>query len=422
MFGQFFYRRKRKDRWWRYLVLRDAFVAASEAGRPDAVHNRLGWAARRTGIPLSGPVCDFWGELVAVSAARSPVLDDRAVEALQANGAGLSPDLLPASAWLDLFRLAMGIGLFSVASSLREKALDRMIADGETPGADLAILTLACYADLERGQVNRAVHWLDQMSEAGCDQSRLSQAGWFLALMSGNREPVDGCPLRKASPEDMAFGKLVESRRVALVGPVASEVEQGAEIDGHDLVVKLGYRGGSHGCEPAMQGRRVDISYYNNTQAQSLSQTDFGDVFAVLRWGVCHNRKGSSCFKPAPANLRQLRSLQWLLPDTHFNAGPNAIIDLLRFSPAGIRVFNTDLMLSSGRFAGYREAGDEETDYTRSFIKTHDPILQYRVMHRLWSLGRIDGDNRFEEVMAMGLEGYLSELQKAYGATERALL
>ena len=78
-------------------------------------------------------------------------------------------------------------------------------------------------------------------------------------------------------------------------------------------------------------------------------------------------------------------------------------------------------MWSSGRFAGYREAGNEETDYTRSFIKTHDPVLQYRIMHRLWSNGFIQGDARFEYVMKLDLAGYLKELQKAYGAVNRAL-
>jgi hypothetical protein len=114
--------------------------------------------------------------------------------------------------------------------------------------------------------------------------------------------------------------------------------------------------------------------------------------------------------------------LQWLLPDTHFNAGPNAVIDLLRFRPGAVNIFNTDLMLSAGRFAGYRPEGAKPIEYTRSFIKTHDPVLQYVTMHRLWELGYIAGDTRFESVMTMGLSGYLEKLQGVHGANEQALI
>ena len=110
------------------------------------------------------------------------------------------------------------------------------------------------------------------------------------------------------------------------------------------------------------------------------------------------------------------------MTDTHLNAGPNAIVDLLRFGPGNIKVFNTDMMLSSGRFAGYKPEGDKPIDYTRSFIKTHDPILQYQIMRRLWSVGYVEGDLRFEFVMKMGVREYLEELQKAYGADTRALI
>lgn len=362
----------------------------------------------------------LWRRLLDLSAARQPRLNNDEVESVQMLVTGLPSDLLPPSDWLDLVRLCVGLGLFQVANTLREKALDRMIIEAGSEKAGTQAYSQACYACLERGEIDQARIWLARLSDSGCEPGRLTQAAWFVALMSDNDCPSDSFP-PKPVEEEAAFGQLVESRDIALVGPVASKVLQGPDIDEQDLVVKFGYRGGNHGCDPEFQGKRIDISYYNNNQARALAQDDFQSVFKALRWAVCHNRKGAACFQPVPANLRQVQTLQWFLPDTHLNAGPNAIIDLLRFRPASIRVYNTDLMLSSGRFAGYREAGNEETDYTRSFIKTHDPILQYRIMNRLWAAGRIDGDRRFVEVMEMGLDGYLSELQKAYGAVDRAL-
>src|SRR5690606_31724342 len=120
--------------------------------------------------------------------------------------------------------------------------------------------------------------------------------------------------------------------------------------------------------------------------------------------------------------LRQLESVQCLLTGAHLKAGPNAMLERLRFNPACIKVFHTDLMLSAGRYAGYRAPGAEPIQYTRPFLKTHDPLLQYKVINRLSKLGYIRGDERFEEVMEMGLDGYLENLQRVHGADEQALL
>lgn len=420
MFEHILYQRKRRDRWWRYLVLKEAFQSAEPLTERESNRHCLRWASQRTGLPLSEPLYEFWDALLAVGAERNPRLRETDLQEVEARALALPIRELPAASWLDLFRFSIGLGFFTLANTLREKFLDRAIFDAQEYGANRKTYTLACYACAERGDYDGAAQWLSRMSVLGCEEHRLSQARWFIALISGTDCPeADYLPAR--TPADGAFGNLVEGQRVALVGPVATQVEHGTEIDGHDLVVKLGYRGGYHSCDPVFQGRRIDISYYNNTQAVTLSRGEFSHIFASLRWAVCHNRKGTNCFLPAPANLRQVQSLQWLLPDTHLNAGPNAIIDMLRFRPASIHVYNTDMMLSSGRFAGYREPGNEETNYTRSFIKTHDPILQYRIMNRLWATGRINGDRRFEKVMGLGLDGYLTELQKAYGAVDRAL-
>lgn len=422
MLGYLTDRRKRSDRWWRYHVLKDGYVQDSAVCRPEhAALARLNKAFRRLGYPMSESLQAFWRELLEVSAARRPELAAGDIESVEARAASLDTSLLPASGWLDLFRLCIGLGFFQPAATLRDKAVLRMIQDASAPEARLSELTMACYASLEQGKYDRAAEWLERMESSGCAPQRCSQVRWFSGLMSGGHEgDADGL-LWGDSPADPEFGHLIQGSSIAVVGPVASEVESGPDIDGYDVVVKFGYRGGNRGRDPRFQGKRVDVSYYNNAQSKTLAESDFAPVFSELRWGVCHNGKGCSRFRPAPANLRQLTSLQWFLPDTHLNAGPNALLDLLRFRPSTICVFNTDLMLSSGRFAGYREAGNEETDYTRSFIKTHDPVLQYRIMHRLWSNGFIQGDARFEYVMKLDLAGYLKELQKAYGAVNRAL-
>ncbi|GGY79034.1 hypothetical protein [Marinobacter zhanjiangensis] len=297
-----------------------------------------------------------------------------------------------------------------------------MQADGDAGNATLEQVTAACYADIEAEDYTGARTRLRRMEAMGRTGKRLAHADWFITLMAAESDCDSRGIEQLLSDNDREFGALIRGQRVALVGPVPSKIAQGAEIDEHDVVVKFGYRGGDKGRDPETQGARLDVSYYNNSQAKLLAESNYDEVFASIRWAVCNNRKGLSHFPEDYPGLRLVASLQWLLPDTHLNAGPNALLDLLRFEPSGIKVFNTDMMLSSGRFAGYFPDGAKSIDHTRSFIKTHDPILQYQLMHRLWVCGHIEGDERFEEVMEMGLVGYLNELQKAYGANTRALV
>lgn len=421
MLFRLFYRRKSRDRWWRFLTLKNAYIRdekerASESGPVTG----LGKAFKRFGYPVPPTLSSFWQKLVSMGAVQRPELTRQDLDSIQTMAHDLDPELLPSMAWLDLFRLGIGIGFFETASILREKALDRMIMDADEDNASLEQLTLACYAEVERERFVQARLMLERMASRNLPKQRLTQVRWYIDLMAGESSEIDATS-RWAAASDPAFGDCIAGRRVALVGPVASESAQGIMIDGYDTVVKFGYRGGQQGRDPQAQGARIDVSYYNNTQAKALSEADYQAVFSELRWGVCHNRKGASLFPDSLSNLRLLTSLQWFLPDTHLNAGPNAVIDMLRFGPAEIRIFNTDMMLSSGRFAGYRQANDKPTDYTRSFIKTHDPVMQYRIMRRLWICDYIKGDDRFEEVMAMGLNRYLEELQKAYGADSCAL-
>jgi hypothetical protein len=255
------------------------------------------------------------------------------------------------------------------------------------------------------------------LSRLNAAKELATQASWFIELLAGNLGPDNTNWAGKLPTRDVEYGQFIAGKRIALVGPVPGITDQGADIDDHDVVVKFSYRGGDQGRDPKTQGQRLDVSYYNNTQAEALAKADFVSVLSSLRWGVCINRKGLSRFPKNYPNLRVLSSLKWMLPDTHFNAGPDVVLDLLRFNPAGIRVFNTDLMLSAGRFSGYLLAGAKPIDYTRSFIKTHDPILQYEIMQRLWNIGLISGDARFDEVMTLGLRGYTEQLQRVHGAT-----
>lgn len=356
---------------------------------------------------------------MALGSLVAPKLETSKVAALEKRIASIDWTQLPVLAWLDLYRLALGVGIYGPANEFRSKAITlaaSVLERSENGSLSNKEVALGFYCNLELGRFSEADLLLREMDTLGFSAEKIGHARWFFSLYSGDLSASEaGCV-------DGAFERYLRGQRVALVGPVKSLVSQGKEIDDHDRVVKFSYQGGEKGRDSLTQGRRIDVSYYNNTQAQRLAESDYSNVLKQLSWIVCINRKGRSFFPSDKPKIRKIYSLQWLLPDTHFNAGPNAFIDLLRCQPAEIKIFNTDLMLSAGRYAGYRKPGAKDIDYTRSFIKTHDPVLQYVTIHRLWKLGYLKGDSRFEEVMELGLEGYLAQLQGVHGAHEQALL
>jgi hypothetical protein len=417
------YSRKRKQRWWRFLQLQEVYQSAQSAAEPEKLLERC---FRKLGYPTPEQELVFiWRQWIALGAARKPVLSADDITSLESSVQALSCHSMPFLAWLDLCRLAIGVGLYGLAQRFRQQAILCGASIADDAGAKVPTTAeLACgmYCCLELQDYVRAEELIVRLEHSDLSREKLRQARWLFDLLSGKR-PSQAIGDRSGADElDQAFGDYVFGRELALVGPVPVTVAQGPEIDGFDRVVKFSYQGGDKGRDSETQGKRIDVSYYNNTQAERLADGPYAEVLAQMDWGVCINRKGRSRFPSGERKLRQLESLQWLLPDTHLNAGPNAMLDLLRFNPSYIKVFNTDLMLSAGRYAGYRAPGAKPIQYTRSFIKTHDPILQYKVINRLWELGYIRGDDRFEDVMEMGLDGYLKSLQRVHGADEQALL
>ncbi|MGC8120903.1 hypothetical protein [Marinobacter sp. VGCF2001] len=413
--------RRRKDRWWRYGILKQAYQQAQQS---EVVSGpQLSIAFKRFGYKAPpAELLAVWQRLTDVGAMRCGTLSGQSVTSIDRAISDLSTTAISPIAWLDLYRLGLGIGLFLPANRFREKAIAAMLICSQQARASLAELTAGCYAAIETGDYQRANDLLKRMKSKGLSQSRFDQGCWLLQLFSAGPSPWDRHRNVDDTALDAGFREELQGKKLALVGPVATNAMNGSEIDANDLVIKFGYRGGDTGRDPATQGERVDISYYNNKQAQQLSRMPYIGVLASLRWAVFNNHKGRSFFPKELDSVRQLASLQWLMPDTHLNAGPNAVLDLLRFEPESLKIFNTDMMLSSGRFAGYKAPDEKPIDYTRSFIKTHDPVVQFRTLNGLWLAGHISGDERFEAVMAMGLEQYLLQLQEAYGARKQALI
>jgi hypothetical protein len=319
--------------------------------------------------------------------------------------------------WLELYRICLISGLFVVGINLRQRAEDLALKEASAVGAPKSVVRRALSVMIERGNFDEARRLLQVLHEKKDAPDLLEHACWLLQLLSGEK-PLAYVPPDR-SPVETSTLQSMRGAQIALVGPVPVSSKNGSEIDAFDLVAKFNYRGGVGGLDPETQGRRVDIAYYNLQQAKFIARKSDPSFFSEVSFPVFIKDKGSRLLGRWTASGRVLLNLQWLLFDSELNAGPNAIFDLLRFSPSSIKVFNTDLMLTAGRFKGYSQPGGEEINYSHSFAKTHDPLMQFRWVKLAWSCGLIDGDDRFRDVMKIDEAAYIRLLQDGHGAIAR---
>ena len=109
-----------------------------------------------------------------------------------------------------------------------------------------------------------------------------------------------------------------------------------------------------------------------------------------------------------------------------YNSLPKVIFQIYKHNPKSFYITKSDLMLTKEREQGY--VPDELTrdkDFVQSFLimsgRHHDPYAQYIILKRLFDLGAIEGDQRFREVMQLGVYNYMCQLQNIYGNYGRIL-
>lgn len=396
------YRRLRKDKWLRFCLLRQA---VESKGDPllKVLLNKLGYS-------YQSDLLNIWFNYLSSQIGRPFTREVEQKLSLYLDD--VLPSELPSLAWLDLYRLLLGFGYFSAAQPLRAKALMCFINDAMDENATLLDMKQGLAALIDQGHWSKAEVLLARMKKNGLAPDRLAFATWLIGTLSGQLHNQVS-PLH---PSSTFFTKLIHGKRLALVGPASKEINSGATIDAFDLVVKFNYKGGAKGCDPIIQGQRIDISYYNLEQSRFFAKQDYLPVFNSLAAIVFIKKKGGTFFKEKLEHMRSIVRLDWLLVDSELNVGPNAMLDCIAAGANEVTIFNTDLMLTKGRDDGYRPAGAPPINYLRSFVKTHDPVMQYQFFRHAWNAGLIKGDQRFCEVMEMGLENYISELQLVHGA------
>lgn len=219
-------------------------------------------------------------------------------------------------------------------------------------------------------------------------------------------------------PAEDHFTRLIEGRRVAVVGPSAPVADQGDEIDGFDTVIRTKQIDASPPGRGWL-GRRTDISYFANTSAQVFRR----EIAEALESGSLR----LAVFRPSALGLHGAADdprgrIRYATAESSvpFQASQFAIQriihDVAKYGPARVKLFNTDFFLGDHGYA--REYRANEQLAYRNTLKTglegygHDLRADFEFTKTMARTGVIDTTEEIRRALALDADHYLAALDR----------
>ncbi len=340
----------------------------------------------------------------------------------------LNPLILTIREWLHIYTLTVRLSQFKLSYIVRELAIRHALENIDSKTCSRYDLNKKIGALVERSDISLAEKNVQIYAERFTDDNAkkyISLANEFLDMI----RPCSGKFITaNLSDLESKYSDYIFGKNIAIVGPAMVGLKNADDIDNHDRVLRFNYREKGLGLDPVHSGLKANISHFSNNQAHHLAD-NLKDSFDVdLDWVLVKRPrpydKMMAVFQSREFTIRKIRLHHDLLFFGRLHGVPNCAIDLLRFSPASVKIFNADLTLTKTYFKNY----DAEEYEIRGRLKKldayahsnamHDLIAQYNILKLLWDNGKISGDVRFTEVMEMGVEEYVNEIDRLYGNSE----
>lgn len=379
------------------------------------IERRLTWF----GISFGQLTDEQKGELYVVFA-DLPMRPDR-YEELKRQMEQIPVDSLACRQWLYLHEICCFRGKYTLAQIFREKA--RMLAIAPMNGDEIKPPISwgnTIRAAIEGGECHNQTELDQLLARAKITGDVANKLRLYIAILAGQKIPLEWVE----GFDDSGFADYLDGKSIAIVGPTPTGALDGEEIDSHDIVVRLTYSFEGKGTDPHHKGLRTNITCFSGVHARNFMNEHNAILPRDISW-ACFKTRGMARHVREANSDKQVRDhITFFQPVFHglFNLMPTVALDLALFNTKSIKIYHTDLMLTIARQKGYNpksfnmpseDIEGMKKNFRRSSI-LHDPILQYRTFHKLWSTKKITGDTRFVEVMEMGLDAFLSELERVY--------
>ena len=211
---------------------------------------------------------------------------------------------------------------------------------------------------------------------------------------------------------DKKFDELIRGRRVCVVGPSPSELNNGSYIDEFDVIVRPNYTGPQdiYGFSKT-HGSLTHVSYFNAPVAKFLNFNDISKNFEENSiTGVFRNSQHFLRFGNHLPNSRYINPMPRTFASRFsFHGIQRIVLDLLHFEPDSIALFNLDFFTGlaggkSNRISSYKTAGSHVGYF-------HDPLQGLRLIRYLREAELISVDALIEEILHWSDKDYLNHLE-----------
>ena len=222
-----------------------------------------------------------------------------------------------------------------------------------------------------------------------------------------------GITTKSVKDDNATFFKLINKKRVAVIGPLEFSKDYSSEIDSYDIVVELNALLSKREAVRKKYHGKPDIVYYSNFRLDELEKIDYTDVVDTAKHAVLKTNKHlNKLINKLPT--RVLASTSILNWNGSFSMMENAVADLLLFKPAELKIFGVNIYTSFNYDKSYGNSPPENIKQITLNFTVHDIFTQYMFMNNLYKLGLIGGDHDFEQVLQLGIEGYIMRMSELY--------
>tara|TARA_B100000989_G_scaffold299063_1_gene292766 strand:+ start:11523 stop:12788 length:1266 start_codon:yes stop_codon:yes gene_type:complete len=216
--------------------------------------------------------------------------------------------------------------------------------------------------------------------------------------------------------KDQKFFETLNGKTIAIVGPAETEHKDATEIDSFDYVVRFNYTHTGKNLDEFKKGLKTDISYFNGEQIDYLIKNNDSKLPNDLKIACIkdnHTEREKKLKKANPEKIiKKITNYNMLNFYSSFNLLPLVLLDLLETNSKKIKIFHSDLFLTSIRVAGYKKDLSNK-EFIKTFLN-HDPMTQHRFLKNLYKNDKIQGDDKFNEVMQLDTNDYLNKLERLY--------
>jgi len=310
-------------------------------------------------------------------------------QTLQDQIKALPLDLLSVPDWLCLNDILNWNGLLLCGFVAREKAVDLALVQGKAKGASKVTLKTALKAALDRNDTTLADDFLGKLKQIGADAIDVRELDSCCELMKGNLDAFRQKWPHPPTPAEESLREYLKGKTVAVVGPAPTGTLDGEEIDRHDVVVRINWRGQKTMPDAIEFGSRTDLSLYNAHTARLFKRSNKKPPLQGLSF-VLFRRAQYDYAAQSEINKRLIFGIEY--PACFYkslNAIQHAQFTLALNGAKKLNVFKVNFYTTVNHHAkGYRGTDAAQTkgnilQSLRPVLVNHDIISQYLVFRNI---------------------------------------